>query len=229
MLPLRFAFLTSCGLASPKSECPHGHSWSIHSPGRSQRPYFWCRAVLLKKVVASKKKKEKQRCMAKEALSKRAPLLHWLPQVSPEKVVLLAYHFSQAHTIYETTHETGVSHTAVADAHRVFRRAICNYMKWYTKKMQLGGPGKVEAETQKKETNPRSWGGPNKDCLALKKTFGQLVWFLSGRVFSSLGTCLKLQVVLVDESFVTKRKHNKGGFIGALLVATSPRSSQLSK
>ena len=32
--------------------------------------------------------------------------------------------------------------------------------------------------------------------------------------FSLLGTCLKLQVVLVDESFVTKRKHNKGGFIG---------------
>ena len=38
-----------------------------------------------------------------------------------------------------------------------FRRAVCNYMKWYTEKMQLGGPGKVEAETQKK-TNPRSWG-----------------------------------------------------------------------
>ena len=125
-------------------------------------------------------------------------------------MVLLAYHFSQAHTVSETTHETGVSHTAVADAHRVFRRAICNYMKWYTEKMQLGGPGKVEAETQNK---PSKLGEAPKDCLALKKTFGQLVWFLR-KVFSSLGTCLKLQVVLVDESFVTKRKHNKGGFIG---------------
>ena len=67
------AFLTCCGLASPKGQCPHGHSWSIHSPGCSQRPYFWCRTVLLKKIVASKKKKEKQRCMAKEALSKSSP------------------------------------------------------------------------------------------------------------------------------------------------------------
>ena len=79
------------------------------------------------------------RCMAKGRLTANSPLLNWLPQLSPEKIVELIYHFSQAHTITEVVHETSVSHTAVADAYRVFRRAICSYMDWYAK-MQLGGP-----------------------------------------------------------------------------------------
>ena len=58
-----------------------------------------------------------------------------------------------------------MSHTAVADAHRVFRRAICNYMKWYTEKMQLGGPGKVEAETPKTKQTLEVGEAPTKTVL----------------------------------------------------------------
>ena len=57
-----------------------------------------------------KKKKEKMRCMAKGRLTANSPLLNWLPQLSPEKIVELIYHFSQAHTITEVVHETSVSH-----------------------------------------------------------------------------------------------------------------------
>ena len=86
------AFMTCCALAAPQSKCPHGHSWSLHVPqkGRQEhppRPYFWCQAVLLKEKVDGKKRKK--RCMAKGRLVDSAPLLRWLPQVSPEKIVLL--------------------------------------------------------------------------------------------------------------------------------------------
>ena len=156
-------FLVCVGLASPTGKCPNGHSWAIHCPAKKGfRPYFWCRALLLRRAVDGKKKKEKMRCMAKGRLTANSPLLNWLSQLSPEKIVELIYHFSQAHTITEVVHETSASHTAVADAYRVFR-TICSYMDWCTAKKQLGGPNKV---------------------------------------------------VLVEESFLTRRKRNKGGFRG---------------
>ena len=39
-------------------------------------------------------------------------LLRWLPQVSPEKIVLLMYLFAQMQTISEVCQETGMSHTS---------------------------------------------------------------------------------------------------------------------
>ena len=101
----------------------------------------------------------RRRCMSKGRLSENAPLLQWVPQISPEKVLELMYlSLLAVQDLTEVAHETAVSHTAVADMHHVMRRARCTYMK-----MRLGGQNKV---------------------------------------------------VLVDESFITRRKHNKGGFVG---------------
>ena len=112
------AFLTCCALATPQCKCPLGHHWSLHAPAKKEkkeapRPYFWCKAVVSKEKVAGKKKKK--HCMLKRRLSDSSPLLRWLPQVSPDKLVHLMCLL------------TGLSHTTVGDSFRVFWRAVCSF------------------------------------------------------------------------------------------------------
>ena len=99
-----------CGasaMAGPKGKCPHGHSWSIHSPSKKgQRPYFWCRAVLFKRSVEGKKKKEKKRCMEKGRLTR---MLTLAGEDCGADLPLL----SDAHHLRSDPREFSVSHCCV--------------------------------------------------------------------------------------------------------------------
>ena len=68
---------------------------------------------------------------------------------TPQCKYPLGHHWSlhapaktQMQTVCEVCQETGLSHTTVGGSFRVFRRAVCSFMSWYSDKMVLGGPNR---------------------------------------------------------------------------------------
>ena len=74
------------------------------------RPYFWCKAVVSKEKVAGKK--IKKRCMLKRRLSDSSPLLRWLPQVSPDKLVHLMSLLANADCLRGLSRDWSLAHNS---------------------------------------------------------------------------------------------------------------------
>ena len=62
-----------------------------------------CKAVLLRQP-----KGKKRRCLKKGRISDSVPLLHYAPDIAPEKVLELAYYFAQAQSVAEAAHEASI-------------------------------------------------------------------------------------------------------------------------